>query len=158
MIYLHSSFIFLLIHSDDIIIVSHSEAIMNDAKAELLKAFQGTDNGNLTSFCGVEIRVDEHTTSLSMEYYWDKLMRKFNVQSDEIESSPLKTKIKRSECPAEPDDKLKTSYLQIIGSIIYGYTHCRLDLAFPVNMLTRIMHSPAEQHFNLLKKLLHYIN
>ncbi len=25
-------------------------------------------------------------------------------------------------------------------------------------MLTRIMHFPAEQHFNLLKKLLHYIN
>ncbi len=68
-------------------------------------------------------------------------------------------KMKRSECPMEPDEKLKTNYLQIIGSIIYGYTHCRLDLAFPVNMLTtRIMHSPAEQHYNLLRKVLHYIN
>ena len=85
-------------------------------------------------------------------------MQKFNVKPDEIENAPLKTKIKRSECPAEPDEKLKNSYLQIIGSIIYGYTHCRLDLAYPVNMLTRIMHSPAEEHFNLLKKLLHYIN
>jgi hypothetical protein len=45
-----SHFIFLLIHSDDIIIVSHSAEIMNAAKAELLNAFQGTDNGNLTSF------------------------------------------------------------------------------------------------------------
>jgi hypothetical protein len=93
-----------------------------------------------------------------MEYYWNKLMKKFDVKSDEIESAPLKTKIKRSECPDVPNEQLKTNYLQIIGSIIYGYTHCRLDLAFPVNMLTRIMHSPAEQHFNLLKKLLHYIN
>jgi hypothetical protein len=48
----NSHFIFLLIHSDDIIIVSHSETIMIEAKAELLTAFQGTDNGNLTSFCG----------------------------------------------------------------------------------------------------------
>ncbi len=119
---------------------------MNDAKAELLSAFQGTDNGNLTSFCGVEIKADKDQTSLSMEYYRNKLMRKFNIKEDEIESSPLKTKIKRSECPVEPDDKLKTSYLQIIGSIIYGYTHCRLDFAFSVNMLTRIMHSPAEEH------------
>jgi hypothetical protein len=93
-----------------------------------------------------------------MEYYWDKLMKKFDVNPDEVESSPLKTKIKRSECPNEPDPQLKTRYLQIIGSIIYGYTHCRLDLAYPVNMLTRIMHSPAEEHFNLLKKLLYYIN
>jgi hypothetical protein len=131
---------------------------MNAAKAELLHAFEGTDNEDLTSFCGVEVRSNEQMTSLSMEYYWDKLMKKFNVRDDEIENSPLKTKIIRSECPAEPDEKLKNSYLQIIGSIIYGYTHCRLDLAFPVNMLTRIMHSPAEQHYNLLRKLLHYIN
>ena len=154
----NSSFIFLLIHSDDIIIVSHSEALMNEAKSELLTAFQGTDNGNLTSFCGVEVRSNEEQISLSMEYYWNKLMRKFNVKEDEVENSPIKTKIKRSECPAEPDPALKNSYLQIIGSIIYGYTHCRLDLAFPVNMLTRIMHSPAEQHYNLLRKLLQYIN
>jgi hypothetical protein len=65
----NSSFIFLLIHSDDIIIVSHSERIMNDVKAELISAFQGTDNVNLTSFCGVEIKVDKDQTSLSMEYY-----------------------------------------------------------------------------------------
>jgi hypothetical protein len=153
-----SSFIFLLIHSDDIIIVSHDETIMNNAKAELLTAFEGTDNGNLTSFCGVEVKSSTNRISLCMQYYWDKLMKKFDVKPDETEPAPLKTKIKRSECPEVPDEQLKTRYLQIIGSIIYGYTHCRLDLAFPVNMLTRIMHSPAEQHFNLLKKLLHYIN
>jgi hypothetical protein len=153
-----SSFIFLLIHSDDIIIVSHDEDIMNAAKRELLAVFEGTDNGNLSSFCGVEVKQTEGRISLCMEYYWNKLMKKFEVNEDEIESSPIKTKIKRSECPKEPDETLKNKYLQIIGSIIYGYTHCRLDLAFPVNVLTRIMHSPAEQHFNLLKKLLHYIN
>ncbi len=69
-------------------------------------------------------------------------LKKFNVKSDEIENAPLKTKIKRSECPEKPNEQLKTNYVQIISSIIYGYTHCRLDLAFPVNMLTRIMHSP----------------
>jgi hypothetical protein len=84
-----SSFIFLLIHSDDIIIVSHNETIMIAAKAALLQAFEGTDNGNLSSFCGVEIRSSEGRVSLSMEYYWNKLMLKFNVKDDETENSPL---------------------------------------------------------------------
>ncbi len=66
---------------------------MNDAKAQLLTVFQGTDNGNLTSFCGVEVKVEKDKTSLSMEYYWDKLMRKFDIKDDEIENSPIKTKI-----------------------------------------------------------------
>jgi hypothetical protein len=49
-----SSFVFLLIHSDDIIVVSHDLATMNSAKAILLQAFEGTDNGILSSFCGVD--------------------------------------------------------------------------------------------------------
>jgi hypothetical protein len=131
---------------------------MNGAKADLLQAFDGTDNGNLTSFCGVEIKVTDNQISLSMEYYWKKLMEKFNVPENEVEDSPIKTKILRSECPTVPDPIIKNNYLQIIGSIIYGFTHCRLDLAFPVNMMTRVMHSPAEQHLKLLQKLLRYIN
>jgi hypothetical protein len=152
------SFVFLLIHSDDIIVISHNATTMNAAKAELLKAFDGTDNGNLTSFCGVEIKITNDQVSLSMEYYWKKLMDKFNVPEHEVEDSPLKTKILRSECPTIPDPTIKNNYLQIIGSIIYGFTHCRLDLAFPVNVMTRVMHSPAEQHYKLLQKLLRYIN
>ncbi len=54
-----SSFTFLLIHSDDIIIVSHSDNTMTASKAELLRAFEGTDNGKLTSFCGVEVKTTE---------------------------------------------------------------------------------------------------
>ena len=69
---------------------------------------------------------------LSMEYYWNKLMKKFKMNENETEDSPIKTKLKRSECPTTPDETLKTNYLQIIGSIIYGFTHCRLVLAFPV--------------------------
>ncbi len=80
-----SSFIFLLIHSDDIISVSHDSALMNSAKAELLQAFEGTDNGNLTSFCGVEVKINKDQISLSMEYYWDKLMQKFGVEHNEVE-------------------------------------------------------------------------
>ncbi len=88
-----SHFIFLLIHSDDIIIVSHDEIIMNAAKAELLAVFEGTDNGNLTSFCGVEVKQSEDQIGQCMEYYWKKLMNKFDVKPDEIENAPLKTKI-----------------------------------------------------------------
>jgi hypothetical protein len=68
----NSSFIFLLMHSDDIIIVSHDEMLMNAAKTELLQVFEGTDN---RIFCGVEVRTSASQISLSMEYYWDKLMQ-----------------------------------------------------------------------------------
>jgi hypothetical protein len=70
----------------------------------------------------------------------------------------LKTKISKDDCPTTPNENRKQTYLQIIGSIIFGFTHCRLDLAFPVGMLTRVMHSPSETHLKQLIDLLKYIN
>ncbi len=40
----------------------------------------------------------------------------------------------------------------------FGFAHCRLDLAFPVGMLTRVMHAPSEHHLKQLMDLLKYIN
>ncbi len=115
-------------------------------KKTLLHAFDGIDQGDLKSFCGVEIDIKPESISLSMDYYWNKLMKKFNISEKETESTPINAKVKRSDCPPVPDKERQHEYLQIIGSIIYGFTHCRLDLAFPVGMLTRVMHSPSVLH------------
>ncbi len=58
---------------------------------------------------------------LSMDYYWNKLLKKF--------------KVLRSEFPQHVDKARQKEYLQIMGSIIYGYTHCRLDLAYAVGIV-----------------------
>jgi hypothetical protein len=124
----------------------------------LLQAFDGVDQGDLKSFCGVEIDIRPESISLSMDYYWNKLMKKFHISKTETESTPINAKIKRTDCPPEPDKTRQKEYLQIIGSIIYGFTHCRLDLAFPIGMSTRVMHSPSALHLKQLKHLLRYIN
>jgi hypothetical protein len=77
---------------------------MNATKTELLEVFEGTDNGDLTSFCEVEVKRSVNHINLCMEYYWNKFMKKLAVKDDEIENAPLKTKTTRSECPKEPDE------------------------------------------------------
>jgi hypothetical protein len=93
-----------------------------------------------------------------MNYYWKRIMQRFGIQDHEKEQRPLKTKVSKEDCPTTPNEARKLTYLQIIGSIIFGFTHCRLDLAFPVGMLTRVMHSPNEAHLKQLMDLLKYIN
>jgi hypothetical protein len=153
-----STITIILVHSDDLIIATNNPSNLDHIKTILLCAFDGVDQGDLTSFCGVEIRATPMSVSLSMNYYWEKLMKKFHVADKEVENVPLTSKIKRSDCPPEPDKARQHEYLQIIGSIIYGFTHCRLDLAFPVGMLTRVMHSPSAKHLAQLKHCLRYIN
>jgi transposase InsO family protein len=153
-----SYFVFVLIHSDDLIILSNKKQMMLKEKSKLLKAFEGVDQGTLKSFCGVEIDISENKITLSMRYYWKKVMQRFGTQPNDKGDRPLKSKISKDDCPKSPDESRKMTYLQIIGSIIFGFTHCRLDLAFPVGMLTRVMHSPNETHLKQLMDLLKYIN
>jgi hypothetical protein len=153
-----STITIILVHSDDLIIASNHQSAMESTKKQLLEAFDGVDQGDLTSFCGVEIDRKEDSITLSMDYYWKKLLAKFNIGPDATEDSPIRTKVRRSECPPIPDKARKKEFLQIIGSILYGYTHCRLDLAYAVGMMTRVMHSPSAGHLSQLKHLLRYIN
>jgi hypothetical protein len=153
-----SHFVFILVHSDDLIIISNLQSMMLQEKRTLLTAFEGVDQGNLSSFCGVEVEINDNGIKLSMEYYWQKIMKRFGISNDAKEDKPIKAKINKTDCPENIDEKRKTTYLQIIGSIIFGFTHCRLDLAFPVGMLTRVMHNPSDKHLKQLYGLLKYIN
>ena len=153
-----SYFVFVLIHSDDLIVISNLKSKMMLEKEKLLKAFEGVDQGTLSSFCGVEIKISDSQITLSMKYYWKKIMQRFGISANDFEDRPLKTKIDKKDCPETTNEKRKLTYLQIIGSIIFGYTHCRLDLAFAVGMLTRVMHAPNESHMKQLTDLLKYIN
>ena len=132
--------------------------IRNTQYAILSKAFEGVDQGILKSFCGVEIDIQDSKISLTMNYYWKRIMQRFGIHDHEKEQRPLKTKVSKDDCPSTPNEARKLTYLQMIGSIIFGFTHCRLDLAFPVGMLTRVMHSPNEAHLEQLIDLLKYIN
>ena len=131
---------------------------MEFIKKLLLEAFEGSDQGVLTSFCGVKIDVKDSGVSLSMSYYWDKVLKKFGIKPTDVESSPIIAKINRADCPEKPDPKLKTSFLGIVGSIMFGFTHCRLDLAYACGCLTRVMHAPSSEHYKQAEHLLRYIN
>ncbi len=49
-----SHFVFVLIHSDDLIVISNVKSVMMKEKEILLTAFEGVDQGSLSSFvwCG----------------------------------------------------------------------------------------------------------
>jgi hypothetical protein len=104
------------------------------------------------------VEINDNGIKLSMEYYWRKIMKRFGITNEAKEDKPIKAKVNKTECPEKIDELRKKTYLQIIGSIIFGYTHCRLDLAFPVGMLTRVMHNHSDKHLKQLYGLLKYIN
>jgi hypothetical protein len=92
------------VHSDDLIVISNLDHIMLKEKELLLKAFEGIDQGYLSSFCGVEVAINEQGIKLSMSYYWKKLMKRFGIAEDDKEDRPIKKKINRDDCPQQANE------------------------------------------------------
>ncbi len=132
-----SHFVFILVHSDDLIIILNLKKIMLREKETLLQAFDGVDQGILSSFCGAEVDITDNGIKLSMEYYWEKNRKRFGISANAKEDKPTKNK---SNGPNALQGLMrkerKPIYRSYDQSSLVGYTHCRLDLAFAVGMLT----------------------
>ena len=150
---------FILIHTDDIIILSNCPNKRDDVQSLLLRLFEGNDNKHLSSFCGVEIyqSSDRGCVQLRMTHYWKKLMTKFGINESKSRSA-ISKKISKSDCPEHVNPETKRSFLEVIGSILFGFTHCRHDLAYAIGSLTRVMHAPSSDHLLQARQLLCYIN
>ncbi len=61
----NSAITIILVHSDDLIITSNRLITLNETKKQLLQAFEfdGVDQGDLNSFCGVEIDIQQDSIS-----------------------------------------------------------------------------------------------
>jgi hypothetical protein len=122
--------------------------------------FEATYKRKQTTLLALDFKDDDSILDPNplMEYHWENILKRFGISTNAKDDKPIKAKIKRTECPAKINEERKKTYLQIIGSIIFEYTHCRLDVAFAVGMLTRVMHNPSEGHLKHLFGLLRYIN
>jgi len=75
-------------------------------------------------------------------------------KSTPMEPNALKVLIKNTG-KATPEDIRQ--YQSIIGSLMYAMTQTRLDLAFPVSLLSRFATNPSAAHMGAAKRVLKYL-
>ncbi|XP_016168707.1 uncharacterized protein LOC107611274 [Arachis ipaensis] len=73
---------------------------------------------------------------------------------------------KAAETPIEPNLKLKPAepenimdkgrYQRLVGRLIY-LSHTRSDIAFAVSMVSQFMHSPGQEHMDVVFRILRYL-
>ncbi|XP_051143419.1 secreted RxLR effector protein 161-like [Andrographis paniculata] len=49
-----------------------------------------------------------------------------------------------------------SKFRSLVGRLVY-LTHTRLDIAFPVGLVSRFMHRPSKQHYGAAKRILRYL-
>jgi hypothetical protein len=149
-------------HVDDIVVLAKPAhmATLNDFERKLLQRYEIRSLGELSTFCGIQIRRDRSIGAiwLSQAAYFDKLALKY--PSPKSFSRPPATPLPLEELL--PSDEPKndaniTRYSQLVGSIGYAATVTRPDVAKSHSKLAEFLVNPSQRHIDAAYQALEYL-
>lgn len=152
----HSSHVYLVIHVDDIILISKSLEHLKEIKLKLTNRFEMRD---LTStplkFLGLNITKTEHYLCIDQRELIQKVINMFGMRHS-----------KTSNIPVQPNLKLEMNvdvcqenipYRELVGCLMYIMLGTRPDICYAVTYFSQFQNCFNEEHFKYLKNVLRYL-
>ncbi|PWA86467.1 gag/pol polyprotein [Artemisia annua] len=147
--------VYVLVYVDDIIVTGNNTNAINDVIANLGTSFAVKDLGDLHYFLGIEVIRHGSHLILSQQKYISDLIQKAGLSDCKVVPSPMSTSkiLTRNDSPTLADP---TKYRQIVGALQYA-SLSRPDITFAVNKVCQYMHTPTENHWSAVKRILRYL-
>ena len=112
------------------------------------------DIGEASVILGIKIIRKGDSIILYQGHYVEKLLRKFGNYDSKLVSIPHDTnyQFKKNREPIN-----QTQYAEIIGSLLHLMKFSRPDIVYVVGRLSRYAHSPNQDHWDAITRLLRYL-
>ncbi|XP_019176811.1 PREDICTED: uncharacterized protein LOC109172110 [Ipomoea nil] len=146
--------VFLLVYVDDIIMMGNDTSLLDMMLRRLSTTFKIRDLGPPGFFLSIETLALDGGYLLSQKRYMVDILKRAGM----TDCKPLMTPAAVSHVTtsvSQPFDN-PTQYRRIVGALQY-LTITRPDLSFAVNRLCQYMHSPTDDHWGLVKRVLRYV-
>ena len=152
------------VSTDDMVITGNSIDSINWVKGEFRKRFEISDLGEIKWLLGLEIKYDKaaRTLSISQGAYIDKLIEHFGLSDANAISTPfeLGTALSADQSPSMPcqtAEMLHIPYKELVGSIAWSALTTHPDISFPSLTLAQFMQNPGCTHWEVGKRIIHYL-
>lgn len=149
------SILIVSLYVDDLIYTGNSAAMMESFKESTMKEFSMTDLGVMKYFLGVEVVQGEEGIFITQQKYAKEILRRYGMEGCNSVKNPVVPghKLTRAGSGEAVDP---TTFKQLVGSLRY-LTVTRPDLIYSVNLISRYMEAPTEQHMLAAKRVLSYV-
>ena len=143
------------VYVDDLIITGASEAKVKEFKKTMMKIFEMTDLGLLSSYLGIEVHQGKSQITLSQRPYAAHIFESFQMVECNPTNTPMEAQLKlKKEGGGRSVDA--TLYRSLIESLRY-LLHTRPDMTYSVSILSRYMVNPTSDHWIAAKRVLRYL-
>lgn len=148
---------YLIIHVDDLLIVSNNLILIDNLKDHLTSKFELKDLGNAKHFLGIDItKDDEGNYHLSQLRYIEKIVADAGLMDGKPSKCPLMTGYFKH----VDNEPLKTNneYRKLIGMLLYVSNNTRPDIAASVSILSKKVQCPTKTDLNEVKRVIRYLS
>ena len=147
--------VFLVIFVDDGLVAATHEYLIDKLFNKLGERFQITSTREVCNYLGMEIsRLGDGSIFINQGKYIREILARFNMSEANSVSTPIECNwnhvlVDKKEC--------KAPYREAVGSLIFLQTVSRPDISFAVNVVSRDLENPTEEHWRLVKRILRYL-
>ncbi|SDA08526.1 BZ3501_MvSof-1269-A2-R1_C31g00082 [Microbotryum saponariae] len=108
---------------------------------------------------GIQIRrFDDGSIALSQERYIMDVLARFHFDTTTRGTTvPMTPGLSLTAIPGQGTERIRSWYLQAIGSLLYISLGTRPDIAFAVSYLARFANNPGRRHWIAVKHILRYL-
>lgn len=146
------------LYVDDILIISDNENEIINTKSFLRYEFEMEDMGEVKRFLGMDIkRMANGDYTINQRDYVRKILKRFGMHNCKPSKTPFSPGTKLQAFDGEASAEDRTTYQQIVGSLMYAATSTRPDIAFHVSTLSRFNNNPGPEHFHAAKNVMKYL-
>lgn len=143
------------LYVDDLIYTGNSTEMIEKFKGSMMREFSMTDLGKMRYFLGVEVVQDKKGIFVNQKKYAEETLKKYGMEECNSIKNPMVPGHKLTKA-GDGEEFNRTTFKQLVGSLRY-LTATKPDLIYSVNLVSRYMENPNEQHMVTAKRILRYI-
>lgn len=146
--------VFLTIYVDDALVVSSSKQLIKEIIEYLKQTFKIKEI-TFKYFVGMEVERLNNCIYIHQKTYIDQIIEKFGMSNAHPISTPSDVNVIITK---NIDEKvINFPYREVIGSLLFLSSVSRPDISFAVNLLSRYVNNPSQQHVNAVKRVIRYL-
>ena len=145
----------LIVYVDDIILTGDDNGEIDKLKKLLAFEFEIKDLGEVKYFLGMEFARSKQGISVCQRKYVLDLLGETGMLGCKPAETPMECNLKFE--AAQPENQIdKEKYQKLVGKLIY-LAHTRPDITFVVGVVSQFMHSPGQEHYDAVIRILRYL-
>ena len=141
----------ILVWIDDIIVASRSMTLISDVKKAPETTIHMENRGRLHWFLGLRIRREEVKVTVDQELYMKTMLQRFPMDQCKPSRTLADLNLKLQTAQKEDEEVDQRIYWSLVGSFLYLAKQTRPDIMFTVNILSRHLNAPTNQHLRYLQ-------